>query len=57
MHTRIKVINLRNGRTATCRINDRGPFVRGRILDASRKVAEVLGFTGAGLTKVRIEVQ
>lgn len=50
--TRIKVINKRNGRAVVVRINDRGPFVRGRILDLSRGAAQRLGFVGAGTTKV-----
>lgn len=57
LHTTIKVTNLANGRTATCRVNDRGPFVKGRILDASYKVASDLGFIGAGLARVKIETQ
>lgn len=57
LHTVIKVTNLVNGRSTTCRINDRGPFVKGRILDASHKVADILGFVGSGLTRVRIESQ
>lgn len=57
LNTMIKVTNLNNGATATCRVNDRGPFVHGRVLDASAKVADVLGFRGAGLARVKIEVQ
>lgn len=53
--SRLKVTNLRNGRAVIVRINDRGPFVRGRIIDLSRGAAEVLGFTGAGLTRVSVE--
>ena len=51
----IRVTNLRNGRVVTVRINDRGPFVRGRILDVSRAAALQLGFIDRGLAKVRIE--
>lgn len=54
--TRVRVTNLDNGREADLKINDRGPFVRGRILDCSYGAAEALGFAGAGLAKVRIEV-
>lgn len=50
----LKVTNLRNGKSVVVRINDRGPFVRGRIIDLSRGAAEVLGFTGAGLTRVSV---
>jgi rare lipoprotein A len=53
---RIRVTNLKNGRTTTVRVNDRGPFVQGRILDVTPRVAKELGFHGAGLTPVRIEV-
>lgn len=50
--TRIKVINQRNGRAVTVRVNDRGPFVKGRILDLSRAAAVKLGFRRAGHTKI-----
>jgi peptidoglycan lytic transglycosylase len=53
--TRVKVINLDNGRSAIVRIVDRGPFIRGRIIDVSPAAASVLGFRGAGLAHVRIE--
>jgi rare lipoprotein A len=53
--TRVKVINLDNGKSAIVRIVDRGPFIRGRIIDVSPAVASVLGFRGAGLAHVRIE--
>jgi rare lipoprotein A len=43
-----------NGRTVTVTINDRGPFVRGRIIDLSLAAAKRLGMTGAGLMKVTI---
>jgi len=54
--TRLRVTNLDNGRTAYLRVNDRGPFVKGRILDTSKKGAEVLGMIGPGTARVRIEV-
>lgn len=50
--TKIKVTNQRNGRSVVVRINDRGPFVRGRMLDLSRAAANKLGFIGAGHTSV-----
>lgn len=53
--TRVKVTNLRNGRSAVVRINDRGPFIKGRIIDVTRKAAQVLGFKNAGWTRVKIE--
>jgi len=54
--TRIRVTNLRNGKSVIVRINDRGPFARGRILDVSKAAARRLGFLGRGHTKVRIAV-
>lgn len=53
--SRLKVTNLRNGKSVVVRINDRGPFIKGRVIDLSRGAADVLGFTGAGLTRVAIE--
>jgi rare lipoprotein A len=50
--TRVKVTNRKNGRSVIVRINDRGPFVRGRMLDLSRAAANKLGFVRAGHTKV-----
>ncbi|WP_420960795.1 septal ring lytic transglycosylase RlpA family protein [Brucella sp. IR073] len=52
--TKVKVTNERNGRSLVVRINDRGPFIRGRILDLSKGAAARLGFIGAGHTKVCI---
>lgn len=53
--TSVRVINLDNGRQTTVTINDRGPFVRGRIIDLSKKAAEEIGMTAAGTAKVRLE--
>ncbi len=50
--TRVEVKNLKNGRKATLRINDRGPFVRGRIIDLSYKAAKKLGVAGPGTAPV-----
>lgn len=50
--TRLKVINQRNGRSVVVRINDRGPFIRGRVLDLSKAAAQKLGFIRAGHAKV-----
>ncbi len=50
--TRLKVTNQRNGKSVTVRINDRGPFVKGRVLDLSKAAARTLGFVGAGHTAV-----
>ena len=53
--TRVKVLNLDNGRSAIVRIVDRGPFIRGRIIDVSPAAASALGFRQAGLAHVRLE--
>ncbi|OWJ68571.1 hypothetical protein BWR60_03950 [Inquilinus limosus] len=52
----VKVTNLDNGRTLIVKINDRGPFVRSKILDMSSRGAELLGFRGAGTARVKIQV-
>lgn len=52
--TKVRVRNRRNGRSVVVRINDRGPFVRGRIIDVSRAAARKLGFLGRGTTSVCI---
>lgn len=52
--TRVKVTNQRNGQTVVVRINDRGPFVRGRVIDVTPAAARALGFSG--LTKVSLAV-
>lgn len=52
--TYVEVENLGNGRKAVLRVNDRGPFARGRILDASRGGAQELGFVGQGVARVRL---
>ena len=55
MGSRVKVLNLDNGRSVIVRIVDRGPFIRGRIIDVSTAAAVTLGFRDAGLAHVRIE--
>lgn len=52
----VRVTNLENGRSLKVRVNDRGPFARGRILDLSRRSAELLGFLEKGTAKVRVEI-
>jgi rare lipoprotein A len=52
---KVRVLNLDNGRSAVVTIVDRGPFIRGRIIDVSPVAANVLGFRQAGLAHVRIE--
>jgi rare lipoprotein A len=51
-----QVTNLENGRTIQIRINDRGPYARGRIIDLSRRSAQLLGFEGKGTAKVRVKI-
>jgi rare lipoprotein A len=51
----VKVTNLDNGRTVTVKINDRGPYKKGRVLDLSKAAAKRLGMVEEGLTQVRIE--
>jgi rare lipoprotein A len=53
--TRVKVTNLANGKSVEVRINDRGPFSQGRIIDLSRAAARSLGMVEQGITTVRIE--
>ncbi|WP_367716872.1 septal ring lytic transglycosylase RlpA family protein [Nitratireductor sp. GISD-1A_MAKvit] len=55
--TRLRVTNERNGRSVVVRINDRGPFARGRILDLSKAAAAKLGFMRAGHTRVCLKKQ
>src|SRR5690606_31909698 len=47
---------LENGRALVLRVNDRGPFVEGRIIDVSRRAAQLLGFQDKGVTQVRVQV-
>ncbi|HEY8329713.1 MAG TPA: septal ring lytic transglycosylase RlpA family protein [Pseudomonas sp.] len=53
--SKVKVTNVKNQRSVVVRINDRGPYARGRIIDVSRKAAERLGMLGSGVTQVRLE--
>lgn len=52
----VRVTNLENGRSLIVRVNDRGPFKRGRIIDLSKRSAELLGFKQKGTAKVRLQV-
>jgi rare lipoprotein A len=52
---KVKVTNQRNGREVVVRINDRGPFTRGRVIDLSKAAAGKLGFISAGHTPICIE--
>jgi rare lipoprotein A len=51
-----RVTNLRNGRSVVVRINDRGPYIEGRILDLSKEAARTLAFIRDGTVRVRIEI-
>jgi rare lipoprotein A len=54
--TRLKVTNRRNGQSVVVRINDRGPYIRGRVLDLSRAAAIQIGLVRTGTAKVCYEV-
>ncbi len=54
--TLVKVTNLENGNSVVVKINDRGPFIQGRIIDLSKTASQKLGFFGKGLAKVKVEV-
>ena len=54
--THVKVENLGNGRAVVVRINDRGPFVRGRVIDVTWAAAQELGFIGNGIARVKLTV-
>jgi rare lipoprotein A len=54
--TRLRVTNVRNGRSVIVRINDRGPFVRGRIIDVTSAAANALGMMNTGVAKVSLDV-
>lgn len=54
--TRVRVTNLRNGRTVVLRVNDRGPFIGSRIADLSQAAAAYLGVLRRGIAHVRLEV-
>ena len=52
----VRVTNLENGRSLIVRVNDRGPFAHSRIIDMSKRSAELLGFRNQGTAKVRVQV-
>jgi rare lipoprotein A len=54
--TRLRVTNVATGRSVTVRVNDRGPFVPGRVVDVSYSAAESLGMVGGGIAKVKLDV-
>jgi len=55
--TVVKVRNLENGKDVEVRINDRGPFVKGRVIDLSRTAGRAIDIRGAGVAKVKLEVK
>ena len=54
--TRLRVTNVATGQSVTVRVNDRGPFIPGRIVDVTYNAATTLGMVGGGLAKVKLEV-
>ena len=54
--TKLRVTDVNTGRSVTVRVNDRGPYVPGRIVDVSYSAANVLGMVGKGVTNVRLDV-
>jgi len=56
-HTKVKVTNLRTGKSCVVRINNRGPYVRGRVIDLSVAAAKKIGSYEGGLSRVRLEVE
>lgn len=56
MNTRVRVTNLVNGKSEIVRINNRGPYIRGRIIDVTEGVAKRIGFYQRGVVPVKVEV-
>ena len=54
--TRVAVTNLKTGKTVVVRINDRGPFIKGRVIDLSLGAAKIVGLTKSGVAKVKVVV-
>ena len=54
--TRLRVTNVTTGRSVTVRVNDRGPFIPGRVVDVSYAAAEALGMIEPGIAKVKMDV-
>jgi rare lipoprotein A len=56
MGTRVRVLNKQNGKSVIVRITDRGPYIKGRIIDVTKGVAAKLGFIERGVVPVSIEI-
>jgi len=54
--TRVRVTHLGNGRSVVVRINDRGPYIKGRIIDLSKRAAGVIRMQGQGIARVRVDI-
>jgi rare lipoprotein A len=54
--TKLRVTNVASGRSVTVRVNDRGPYVAGRVVDVSYSAADALGMVGRGIAKVKLDV-
>jgi peptidoglycan lytic transglycosylase len=54
--TKLRVTNVNNGQSVTVRVNDRGPYVAGRVVDVSYSAARTLGMVGDGVAKVKLDV-
>ena len=54
--TKLRVTNVNTGRAVTVRVNDRGPYVAGRVVDVSYSAADALGMVGKGVAKVKLDV-
>ena len=54
--TKVRVTDVASGKSVTVRVNDRGPFINGRVIDVSHAAAESLGMTGKGVAKVKLDV-
>jgi rare lipoprotein A len=54
--TKLRVTNVTSGRSVTVRVNDRGPYVAGRVVDVSYSAADALGMVGRGIAKVKLDV-
>lgn len=55
--TRVKVTNTRNGKSVVVRVTDRGPFIKGRVIDLSRAAASAIGMIQSGVARVNLRVR